>query len=231
MISETISNFSSNCSNCAMFDAGESLCLMGFTSCCSHFTGCSKNCTVIDGNSSQPHLSPIFHQSCFWICVFVFCILVCIASIKIVSVFVFVFVSLFVFVSEIAFIYVFIFISVFVFVSVFVSIFYLKRLHRYGWRLLTQILVSSQELGHISSLDNLSLPPNSCHSDNTFRPPLDFQHSFKWFISSAWKSFQPQKLPLIAIEFQENQQKQCLADRADAENNLSPTFSVLLNAT
>ena len=150
----------------------------------------------------------------------------------------FVFVSVFVFVSEIAFIYVFIFISVFVFVSVFVSIFYLKRLHRYGWRLLTQILVSSQELGHISSLDNLSLPPNSCHSDNTFRPPLDFQHSFKWFISSAWKSFQPQKLPLIAIEFdyqhssfQENQQKQCLADRADAENNLSPTFSVLLNAT
>ena len=145
---------------------------MGFTSCCSHFT---KNCTVIDGNSSQPH--PIFHQSCFLICVFEFCILVCIASIKIVSVFVFVFVSLFV--SEIAFIFVFIFISVFVFVSVFVSLFYLKRLHRYGWRLLTQILVSSQELGHISSLDNLSLPPNSCHSDNTFRPPLDFQHSFK----------------------------------------------------
>ena len=150
----------------------------------------------------------------------------------------FVFVSVFVFVGEIAFIYVFIFISVFVFVSVFVSIFYLKRLHRYGWRLLTQILVSSQELGHISSLDNLSLPPNSCHSDNTFRPPLDFQHSFKLFISSAWKSFQPQKLPLIAIEFdnqhssfQENQQKQCLSDRADAENNLSPTFSVLLNAT
>ena len=74
-----------------MFDAGESLCLMGFTSCCSHFTGCSKNCTVIDGNSSQPHLSPIFHQSCFFnLCIRIlhfsmhckhqdcFCICVCI---------------------------------------------------------------------------------------------------------------------------------------------------------